>query len=206
VSPRADELTARGPRLTLRYPQAEDAPRLFELASDAEVTQYFSWGPYRKQLEAAEWIASLPGHRAEGSALEFAITDAADEPIGVIAILEASRRDRRCVIGIWLGRTFWGSGAGDESEALLARIAFGPLRMERLAAWVDVNNPRSQHAFERLGFVNEGVLRAFQRHGDERRDLVAYSILREEWEHSPMARVEAEIAGEAPPAFVCAPR
>jgi ribosomal-protein-alanine N-acetyltransferase len=206
VSPRGDELTARGPRLTLRYPRAEDARRLFELASNAEVTQFFSWGPYTKQLEAAEWIASLPRNRKEGSALEFAITDAEDEPVGVIAILEVSRRDRRCVVGIWLGRPFWSSGAGDESEALLARIAFGPLRMERLGAWVDVNNPRSQRAFERLGFVNEGVLRAFQRHGDERRDLVSYSILREEWEHSAMARVEAEIVGEAPPAFVCAPR
>ena len=199
-------LTARGPSLTLRYPRAEDAPRLFELASDPEVTQYFSWGPYRKQLEAAAWIASLPARRADGSGLEFVIVDAADEPIGVVALIEFSLRDRRCVIGVWLGRSYWGSGAGDESEALLAHIAFGALRIERLAAWVDVNNPRSQRAFERLGFVNEGVLRAFQRHDDERRDLVAYSLLREEWEASAMAGVPVELTGEAPPAFVCAPR
>ena len=203
---RTQQLTAHGPRLTLRYPQTADARRLFELASNEEVTRYFSWGPYHQQGQAAEWIATLRSHRMDGSALEFAIADSGDEPIGVIAILEVSRRDRRCVIGIWIGRPYWGSGAGDESEALLAHIAFGPLRMERLGAWVDVNNPRSQHAFARLGFVNEGVLRAFQRHGDERRDLVADSILREEWEGSAMAQVPVEITGEAPPKFVCAPR
>jgi ribosomal-protein-alanine N-acetyltransferase len=200
------DLSARGPSLSLRYPQAQDAPRLFEFASNAEVTQHFSWGPYRKQEDAAEWIASVPAHRADGTALEFVIADSSDEPIGVAALIEFSIRDRRCVIGIWLGRPFWGTGAGDEAEAMLAQIAFGPLRIERLAAWVDVNNPRSQRAFERLGFTNEGVLRAFQRHADERRDLIAYSILRDEWRTSNMAAVAIDITGEAPGRFVCAPR
>ena len=88
----AEDLTASGPALTLRYPRAQDAPRLFELASDPLVTDPFSWGPYEKQGEAAEWIASLPRNRADGIALEFAITDPADRPIGVISLLEISRR------------------------------------------------------------------------------------------------------------------
>jgi ribosomal-protein-alanine N-acetyltransferase len=171
---------------------------LFELASDPLVTDPFSWGPYEKQAEAAEWIASLPRNRADGVALEFAITDPADRPIGVISLLEISRRDRRGVIGIWLGRDFWGSGAGDEAESLL--------RMERLGAWVDVNNLRSQRAFERLGFTNEGILRSFQRHYDKPHDLVSYSLLRTEWDGSPMAAVGVQFAGEAPEAFVCEPR
>jgi RimJ/RimL family protein N-acetyltransferase len=199
------ELTAAGPQLTLRYPRAADAPRFFELASDAEVTHPFSWGPYERQAEAAEWIASLPANRAEGRALEFAIADPADQPVGAISLLEVSLRDRRAVIGIWLGRGYWGAGVGDEAEAILARIAFEPLRMARLGAWVDVDNRRSQRAFERLGFTNEGVLRSWQRHDDHPHDLVSYSLLREEWERSPMAAVAVELAGEPPPAFVCAP-
>jgi ribosomal-protein-alanine N-acetyltransferase len=206
VTEPAHELTASGPVLTLRYPRAADAPRLFELASDPEVTHPFSWGPYEKQAEAAEWIATLPRSRADGIALEFAIADPADEPVGVISLLEVSLRDRRCVIGIWLGREFWGSGVGDEAEAMLARIAFEPLRMERLGAWVDVGNHRSRGAFERLGFTNEGVLRSFQRHYDRPHDLVSYSLLRAEWERSELAGVPVTLSGEPPPAFVCAPR
>jgi [ribosomal protein S5]-alanine N-acetyltransferase len=206
VSGPAHELTASGPRLTLRYPRAADAPRLFELASDPEVTRPFSWGPYEKQAEAAEWIATLPRNRAEGIALEFAIADPADNPVGSISLLEVSLRDRRCVIGIWLGREFWGSGVGDEAEAILARVAFDLLRMERLGAWVDVDNGRSQRAFERLGFANEGVLRSFQRHYDRPHDLVSYSLLRAEWEGSPMAAVPVRLTGDAPAPFVCAPR
>jgi ribosomal-protein-alanine N-acetyltransferase len=206
MSEPAQDLTASGPLLTLRYPRAADAPRLFELASDPGVTHPFSWGPYEKQAEAAEWIASLPRNRLDGVALEFAIADPADRPVGIISLLETSLRDRRGVIGIWLGREFWGAGVGDEAEALLARIAFEPLRMERLGAWVDVENHRSQRAFERLGFTNEGVLRSFQRHYDSPHDLISYSLLRDEWVGSEMAAVAVELSGEPPGAFVCAPR
>ena len=113
---------------------------------------------------------------------------------------------RVCVVGTWLGQAYWGTGANAESKALVARLVFEELRMERLGAWVDVRNPRSQKALERLGFVREGTLRAFHRHGDERRDVVAYSLLREDWLGSELVAVAAEVVGEPPPAFVCAPR
>jgi ribosomal-protein-alanine N-acetyltransferase len=200
------ELEVRGPNVRLRIPREADAQRLFELASDPEVTRFFSWGPYEDESEAMAWLQTLPQRRADGIALELAIVDPDDWVIGVIAVLEVSKRDRRAVVGIWLGQAYWGTGASAESEALLAHLVFEPLRMERLGAWVDVRNPRSQRAFERIGYVREGTLRAFHRHGDERRDLVAYSLLREEWQQSPLAAVKVELRGVVPAAFVCAER
>jgi len=202
----ATELEVRGPNVRLRIPREADAQRLFELASDPEVTRFFSWGPYQDRSEAVAWLETLPQRRADGIALELAIVDPDDWVIGVIAVLEVSKRDRRAVVGIWLGQAYWGTGASAESEALLAYLAFEPLRMERLGAWVDVRNPRSQRAFERIGYVREGVLRAWHRHGDERRDLVAYSLLREEWQQSELAAVKVEVRGAVPAAFVCAER
>jgi N-acetyltransferase len=202
----ASELEIRGPNVRLRIPREADAQRLFELASDPEVTRFFSWGPYQDESEAVAWLQTLPQRRADGIALELAIVDPDDWVIGVIAVLEVSKRDRRAVVGIWLGQAYWGTGASAESEALLAYLVFEPLRMERLGAWVDVRNPRSQRAFERIGYVREGTLRAWHRHGDERRDLVAYSLLREEWQQSELAAVAVELRGAVPAAFVCAER
>jgi hypothetical protein len=45
IEHRKQQLFARGRSLSLRYPTAHDAPALFELASDPEVTRFFSWGP-----------------------------------------------------------------------------------------------------------------------------------------------------------------
>lgn len=206
MSAEAPELEVRGPQVRLRIPREEDARRLFELASDAEVTRFFSWGPYEEEAEALAWLQTLPARRADGVALELAIADSDDWVIGITAVLEVSERDRRAVVGTWLGQAYWGTGANAESKALVARLAFEHLRMERLGAWADVRNPRSQRALERLGFVREGTLRAFHRHGDERRDVIAYSLLREEWEQSPLAAVPATVVGAPPAAFVCAPR
>jgi ribosomal-protein-alanine N-acetyltransferase len=204
--PPASELEVRGPRLRLRIPRKQDARRLFELAADAEVTRFFSWGPYREEGEAVDWLATLPQRRAEGIALELAIADSDGWVIGITGVFEVSKRDRRCVVGTWLGQAYWGTGANAESKALVARLAFDALRMERLGAWADVRNPRSQHALERLGFVREGTLRAFHRHGDERRDVVSYSMLRDEWQQSQLAAVDATLIGTVPEAFACADR
>jgi ribosomal-protein-alanine N-acetyltransferase len=204
--PPVEELEVRGPQVRLRIPREEDAQRLFELASDAEVTRFFSWGPYTEEAQALAWLQTLPERRDEGIALELAIVDADDWVIGITAVLEISRRDRRAVVGTWFGQAYWGTGVNAESKALVARLAFEELRMERLGAWADVRNPRSQSALERIGFVREGVLRAFHRHGDERRDVVAYSLLREEWQQSELASVPSSVVGAPPEAFVCAPR
>jgi ribosomal-protein-alanine N-acetyltransferase len=202
----AGELEIRGPRIRLRIPREADAQRLFELARDAEVTRFFSWGPYERESEATSWLQTLPARRAEGIALELAIADPEDWVIGITGVFEVSKRDRRCVVGTWLGQAYWGTGANAESKALIARLAFDSLAMERLGAWADVRNPRSQRALERLGFVREGTLRAFHRHGDERRDVVSFSLLREEWQQSAMSGVQARILGTVPEEFVCEPR
>jgi len=193
----------RGPRIGLRIPRADDAHRLFELASDPEVTRFFSWGPYRQESEARDWLDTLAARRAAGTALELAVVDADDWVIGITGVFEVSRRDRRAVVGTWLGRAYWGTGANAESKALIAHLVFGPLRMERLGAWADVRNPRSQRALERLGFAREGTLRAFHRHRDERRDVISYALLREEWAASELAAVPFTLSGEVPQEFVC---
>lgn len=201
-----EEFVVCGPRVRLRIPREQDARRLFELASDADVTRFFSWGPYAEEDEALDWLRTLPVRRSEGVALELAIADSDDWVIGITGVLEVSQRDRRAVVGTWLGQAYWGTGANAESKALVARLVFEELRMERLGAWADVRNPRSQRALERLGFVREGTLRAFHRHGDERRDVVSYSLLREEWQQSELAAVPVSVVGSLPQAFVCAPR
>ena len=50
--------------------------------------------------------------------------------------------------------------------------------------------------------MREGVLRAFHRHGDSPRDVVSYSMLRKDWEASPLFGVPVAVTGEVPRAFV----
>ena len=196
-------LTAHGPSLTLRFAEAEDAPALFLLGRDPEVTRFFSWGPYTDAEQADAYVARLPAEREEGRQLDFVVVDrSVGAPIGVTGLGEFSLRDRRAVVGSWLGRAWWGSGANTEAKALVCRIAFDALGLERIGAYAAVGNPRSQRALDKVGFTQEGTLRSFHRHGDEVHDVHLYSLLRADWEKGPLADVEVELEGEPPPAFL----
>jgi ribosomal-protein-alanine N-acetyltransferase len=193
-----------GPSLTLRYLTPADAPTLLELGSDPEVTRFFSWGPYTRIAEPLAYIAALTRQRAEGAQLDLLVVHHEDGPIGITGISELSRRDRRAVVGTWLGRRWWGSGANAESKALIGHLAFELLGIERLGAYADLGNERSQAALARLGFEREGVLRAWHRHGPTVHDVVLFSLLHSAWTTSPLAEVPVELRGEPPAEFVVA--
>jgi ribosomal-protein-alanine N-acetyltransferase len=198
----ADPLVLAGPTLTLRYATAEDAPRLLELASDEGVTRFFSWGPYTALDQPEAYIASLPAKRERGELLDFLIVHREHGPIGVTGLSELARRDRRATVGSWFGRDWWGSGANPESKALIAALGFRRLGLERLTAWANTRNGRSQVALERVGFTREGVLRGWHRHGDVLHDVVVFGLLRPAYERSELAAVPVDISGTPPPAFL----
>ncbi len=199
----ADDDTVRvsGPALTLRYATVEDAPRLLELASDPAVTRFFSWGPYTRVAEPEAYISGLPAKRERGELLDFLIVHHEDGPIGVTGLSELSRRDRRATVGSWFGHRWWGSGANLESKALIARLAFDHLGMNRLTAWANTRNGRSQVALERVGFRREGILAGWHKHGDRIHDVVVFGMTRAGFERSVLAPVPVEVTGELPPAF-----
>jgi ribosomal-protein-alanine N-acetyltransferase len=187
-----------GPTLTLRYATDADAPVLLALASDPEVTRFFSWGPYRDVSEPLAYIAKLAGQRERGEQLDLLIVHREHGPVGVTGLSELSRRDRRAIVGTWLGRAFWGTGCNAESKRMVAHLAFAVLGLERLGAYTNTENRRSQVALEQLGYTREGVLRAWHRHGDAVHDVVLYSLLRGDY----ASEIDVEVRGAPPAPFV----
>ncbi len=201
----AHNLALTGPTLRLRIPREEDAGRLFALATDAEVTRWFSWGPYEREEQAREYLARLPGQRERGEQLDLAQEHLRDGVIGITGLSEVSRRDRRAIVGTWFGRAWWGTGANRESKALVCHLAFALLGLERVGSYANVENVRSQRALEGVGFRREGVLRGWHRHDGRALDVVVFGLLRAEWEAGPLREVPVRVTGEPPPTFIVAP-
>jgi [ribosomal protein S5]-alanine N-acetyltransferase len=194
-------LIVRGPAYALRYLTRDDASAVFHMGSDADVTRFFSWGPYEDEAEAREFIESLERQRESGERLELGIFKSG-RLVGITGLSDFSQRDRRAVIGTWLGRTHWGSGANRESKALVLALGFRTLGLNRITALASPQNVRSIAALERLGFVNEGVLRGWHIHGGRPRDVVVLRMMRDEWERTPLADVPVEIEGDPPERFI----
>jgi ribosomal-protein-alanine N-acetyltransferase len=190
-------MVVRGPRLSLRYARPGDADALFEMGRDPEVVRFFSWGPYTDIAQAHEFVDSLAAKRESGERLEFVIAGEDDVPIGITGLSEFSRRDRRAVVGTWLGRQHWGTGANAESKDLILTVAFERLQLLRVTAHAHPGNTRSLRALEKLGFVQEGVLHGWHVHEGAQRDVAILRLMRDDWSPPPGVSVE----GEPPAAF-----
>lgn len=106
----------------------------------------------------------------------------ADEVVGTTSYLDVVPSDERIEIG-WTAYTprLWGTDLNPTVKFLLMECAF-ERGFGRVQLKTDVLNLRSQAAIERLGAVNEGVLRRYQRRADDSmRDTVMYSVVIDEW-------------------------
>jgi ribosomal-protein-alanine N-acetyltransferase len=199
------ELALAGPTLRVRIPRLDDAAGLFAQASDAEVTRWFSWGPYRCEDDALAYLERLPGEREQGIQLDLVVEHLDAGPIGISGFSEIARRDRRATIGTWLGRAWWGTGANREVKALMCHLGFELLGLERIGSYTNVAHERSQRALVRRGFEREGILRRYHRHGDTALDVAVFGLLREAWQAGPLRDVPVAVTGEPPAQFVSLP-
>lgn len=195
-------LALHGPTLTLRPPAAADAAALLELASDPEVTRWFSWGPYVSLDQPLAWIERCARQRETGEQLDLLVVHRELGPAGVTGLSEFSARDRRAIVGTWFGRHFWGAGANRESKALVFRLGFDLLGLHRIGSYSNPANERSTRALLGVGLRHEGVLRDWHRHGDRWLDVNVFGLLRDEWVAGELAAVPVAVEGEPPPAFV----
>lgn len=76
---------------------------------------------------------------------------------------------------------FVGKGIGIEAIKLLLDFGFNELNLHRIQLNVISYNTRAIKAYEKAGFIKEGVYRELVHREGLRYDLYLYGLLREEW-------------------------
>ena len=89
--------------------------------------------------------------------------------------------NRETEIGYWLARPFEGKGIMTRACRALVDHAFRDLDLNRVEIRVAAGNTRSRAVAERLGFLQEGVLRDAEYSSAGLVDQVVYGMLRGEW-------------------------
>jgi RimJ/RimL family protein N-acetyltransferase len=84
-------------------------------------------------------------------------------------------------IGFTLIPSERGKGYGTEAVQILVDYLFLSRDLVRVQAYTDARNVASQRVLDKVGFKREGVVRKSMFIRGMWRDLVLYSILREEW-------------------------
>ncbi|MET9916758.1 GNAT family protein [Streptomyces sp. NPDC006435] len=190
-----DKPSLQGEKVLLRPVTADDVDALMPMLLDAEAARLTGSHHYDGLDEGR--IRSWYGSRAEqDDRLDLAVVErATGDVIGEVVLNQWDPGNGSCNFRICLAPGTYGRGLGTEATRLIVGYGFEELGLHRISLEVYAFNPRARRAYEKAGFVAEGVLRDALLWEGERVDSTVMSILAPEWfRHG--GRPEA--AGHAP--------
>ena len=162
--------------LVLRLPRSEDLRGLMAAFTDGELSEADNISPFRRD-ELAEGRPYLPALVASGRLAPLVVADVESGVIlggGTLHHLDPERGSIE--IGYWLLPRARGRGIATKVARVLAAHAF-TLGVQRVAAYVTLDNLESERVLERAGFTREGVIRSLPTSGGRRVDKTIFSLL-----------------------------
>jgi len=103
------------------------------------------------------------------------------EHIGNCGLKDIDDRSRKAELWVYFGLEFVEKGYGTEVIKLLTGYGFNSLNLNRIYSYCMDYNARAQKAFEKCGFIQEGVFREDVFIGGKYRDTVRMAILKKEY-------------------------
>lgn len=170
----------RAPSVTLRPLREEDKADRLHLGRSAEYVRMVGGDPRNlrpfTRSDADRWYKE-----SARESLLWAI-EADGRCVGTARLhhLDEANRRARYAIGIF-DPSAWGRGLGTEATRMVLRFAFETLGLHRVDLRVLEFNRRAITAYEKCGFIQEGVEREGALIADEWRTDVMMSILEQEY-------------------------
>ncbi len=164
-------------RLSLRPLEADDAPAIHAMMSDAEVMAFWDSSTIEDPAVTAEIVERQLGEVEEERALFWSMLREPDQTfLGVCDLFDIDRWHGRAEVGFMVGRAHWGGGYAQEAMHAVVGHAAHALRLKRLQARVHVGNQHSMQLLEQLGFRREGLMRGYVERDGERRDCLVFGL------------------------------
>ena len=166
-----------GVLVTLRQLRLSDAPSLFSALSSHQVSGFIS--PPPASVEGFEkFIAWTDRMREAGQNISFAVTPKGlDTAVGLYQVRSLDPGFVTAEWGFALAAEYWGTGMFFDGARLLLDFVFDVAGVYRLEARASVSNGRGNGALQKLGAVNEGVLRRSLFRNGEHLDQTLWTIL-----------------------------
>ncbi|MBX7245160.1 MAG: GNAT family N-acetyltransferase [Candidatus Sumerlaeaceae bacterium] len=177
-----------GSNIYLRAVEPADAPILAACNNDPDVRiSFFTHTPTNVATQAKR-IESFYQPGADYIPFVICLKDSG-QGIGVTALHRVDLVSRAAVFSVCISDpAHWGKGHGGEATSLMLKYSFEILNLHRVQLHVWAGNSAGIKAYERAGFVREGLLREAMVHNGEYCDFLVMGILEAEWRAAHAAR------------------
>ena len=154
---------------------------MLEWIKDPEIGRFFRFDAEAATAESqAAFVQAAQQETAE--TLHLACVDENDEYLGTVSLKEIDHVNGTAEYATAFRRAAQGSGAAAFATEEILRIAFGRLGLQRVYLNVLTDNARAARFYEKVGFVREGEFRSHFLLRGQRKNLLWYAILKEEFE------------------------
>ncbi len=190
-------ITLEGKAVRLEPLSRSHLDALCEVGLDPELWRW-TLDIIHNRSEMASYLEEALAGQIAGTVQPFVIVEkTSGKIVGSTRYGNVEPKHRRVEIGwTWIARPWQRTIVNTETKYILLRHAFETLRCVRVELKTDALNERSRKAIQRLGAVEEGILRQQMITANGRiRDTVYYSVLASEW---PQVKEKLEWKLQAP--------
>ena len=175
-------------RLIVRPARLGDAQDLFDYSKDPEVARHVLWEAHKSVHQTRQYVRFLLRQYRMCAPSSFVIElRQTGKVIGTIGYMWVQPENRSAEVGYSLSRAYWNQGLMSEALAAVVEFGFDALRLNRIEAQHESDNPASGRVMAHVGMRHEGHLR--QRLFNKGRfvDVELYAVLKAEF-HGPKAQ------------------
>lgn len=179
-------------RLTLREMRVSDSLDMYEYSKEKKVTEFLLWKEHTGLEYTKRHLKYISKMYNKGMYYDWAIilnTSNGDAEldkyrgrmIGTCGFAALDLQNGGGELGYVLNPAVWGHGIAVEASKEVIRFGFEQLGLKRIEARYMVGNDSSRRVMEKLGMSYEGTYRSKLFVKGEFKDIVIYSILRDEY-------------------------
>ena len=168
--------------LSLSLLSEQHAPSLFELTDKnrAFLRPWFPWVEFTIQVkDTVNFINEQQKLYGEKKAIQVAI-ERENTIIGVVDYHEIDLENDVGRVGYWLGEQYNGNGYMSLAVMEMLKIGFNDFALNRIEIQCAKENVKSRAIPERIGFIQEGILRSSEKVNGQYYDHVVYGLLKSE--------------------------
>jgi len=168
-------------RLVLKEISENDLEGLFELYSDQETMKYFGRLPVKSKQEALEVINQNVCMKEEKTGVRYvAYLKDTNKFVGIITLKRYDGRNRRAEIDYIVSPEHQRKGFASEMLAVFLEEVYKKWDLERISAYVFLENVPSCKLLEKFNFKKEGILRHWTFVDNHFYDSFSYSLISSE--------------------------
>lgn len=174
------------PRLMMRPFRRRDVNAVHEAvaASIGDLQQWLPWASreYSRSV-SQQFVRDSISAWNEGRAYDFTVRRPEDPQrhLGNVSVWHTSRQNAVGEVGYWVRSDDTRNGICTEAVAQLLQIGFDDLKLHRVTLRIAVGNRASERIAEKLGFLQEGILRDDVKIGNRWVDHSIWGLLAGEW-------------------------